>query len=69
MSIHGIRWNWAWSGILVATSSERGQLAALFFARKIPGVRFGPYRDEDFPIGICVLLCFAFTLLAYLMFC
>jgi hypothetical protein len=52
----------------VLNQSGRGGLAAAIDARKIPGVLFGPFGDDECPVVLCVLLCIGFTLLAYLMF-
>ena len=68
MSIDESSWIGDRGDIVLSGQSGGGPLAAMFLTRRIPGVRFGPFRDEDFPVAICVLLCFGFTLLAYLMF-
>jgi hypothetical protein len=68
MSIKETRSMWAWRGILMSDQSGHGHLAAAILARRIPGIRFGPYREDDVPWALCVFLWFVLSLIAYLMF-
>jgi hypothetical protein len=53
---------------IVSDRSGMGPLAAAVLSRKIPGVRFGPYRDDEFPVILCLCLWFLLSLLAYVVF-
>jgi hypothetical protein len=59
---------WARDGILVSLRSGPGPLAAVALSRKFVGVRFGPFRGDEFPVILCVCAWLLLSLLAYLMF-
>ena len=68
MSIDEHSNGWARDGILVSIRSGPGPLAAAALSRKLPGVRFGPFRGDEFPVILCVCAWLLLSLLAYLMF-
>jgi hypothetical protein len=59
---------WARMGISVSGQSGDGHVAAAVDARRFPGVRFGPYRGDEFSLGLCLLAWLFLSLVAYLLF-
>jgi hypothetical protein len=68
MNINERNKGWARDGILVSLRSGPGPLAAAALSHKLPGVRFGPFRGDEFPVILCVCAWLLLSLLAYLMF-
>ncbi len=56
------------SGILGSARSGPGPLAAVVLSRRFLRVRFGPFRDDEFPVILSVCAWFLLSLLAYLIF-
>jgi hypothetical protein len=68
MSTDEPRGGWIDSGILVSSRSGTGSLAAAALSRKHPGVRFGPYPGDEFPVIFCICAWILLSLLAYFLF-
>jgi hypothetical protein len=54
--------------VRVSGRSGPGPLAAAALSRKLPGVRFGPFRGDEFPVILCLCAWLLLSLLAYLIF-
>jgi hypothetical protein len=59
---------WARMRIQDSGESGGGHLAAAVDAQRIPGLRFGPYRGDEFSLGLCLLAWLFLSIVAYLMF-
>ena len=68
MSTDENRWRRARNGILGSDRSGLGPFAAAVRSRRVPGVRFGPYPGDDFPVILCLCVWFMLSLIAYLVF-
>jgi hypothetical protein len=68
MSTDEQRGGWIDSGILVSSRSGPGSLAATALSRKLPGVRFGPYPGDEFPVILCICAWLLLSLRAYFLF-
>ena len=68
MSTDENSWGRARSGIVVSYRSGTGLLAAAVHFRRVPGVRFGPYPGDEFPVVLCICLWLMLSFIAYLVF-
>ena len=57
-----------WEVVRVSGRSGPGSLTAAALSRKLPCVRFAPFRGDEFPALLCFCAWLLLSLLAYLIF-